>query len=62
MGDAKLHHRQELSSESSICDDKANKNWMDDLQQIICAQKDRQATVNKVATATFHLCRKKVEN
>ena len=26
MGDAKLHHRQELSCESSLCDDKANKN------------------------------------
>ena len=26
MGDAKLHHRQELSCESSLCDDKASKN------------------------------------
>ena len=26
MGDAKLHHRQELSCKSSLCDDKASKN------------------------------------
>ena len=31
MGDAKLHHRQELSSESSIWDDKATEDFLDDL-------------------------------
>ena len=30
MGDAKLHHRQEHSSESSICDDKATKDFLDE--------------------------------
>ena len=32
MGDAKLCHRQELSCESSLCDDKANENWTNDRQ------------------------------
>ena len=30
MGDAKLHHRQELSSESSIWDDKATEDFLDE--------------------------------
>ena len=34
MGDAKLRHRQELSCESSLCDDKANENWTNDRQTL----------------------------
>ena len=34
MGDAKLRHRQELSCESSLCDDKANENWTNDCQTL----------------------------
>ena len=30
MGDAKLHHRQELSSKSSIWDDKATEDFLDE--------------------------------
>ena len=36
MGDAKLCHRQELSCESSLCDDKANENWTNDRQTPCC--------------------------
>ena len=69
MGDAKLHHRQELSCESSLCDDKANKNQTPchpvhlplqplaklPLYTVDCKQRTKSSAAVKPAGAPFHM-------